>query len=150
GFVARDHDGGFSDVFTWHANNNNSGRMRPRSSRVQELCRLTGFTSPTKAKQQETPVVESGETAEVAIEENISNNVQHDVALTDQGKAEKAGSDSRKSRDRMLGSLTRAQTQLKDMEQEQRSHEFRIQMIGAEIKILEERIKEIEKERTSL
>jgi hypothetical protein len=151
GFVARDHDGGFSDVFTWHANNNNSGRMPPRSGRVQELCRLTGFTSPTKAKQQETPVVESGETTEAAIKEQTSNNdVQHDVALTDQDKAEKAESNSRKSRDRMLSSLTNAQKHLNDMQQEQRSHELQIQTIGAEIKILGERIKEIEQERKSL
>ena len=43
GFVARDHEGGFDNVFRWRAAHNNSGHNIREDLRVWALCALLGF-----------------------------------------------------------------------------------------------------------
>jgi len=43
GFISRDHEGGFDNVFRWRAAHNNSGPSIREELRVWDLCALLGF-----------------------------------------------------------------------------------------------------------
>lgn len=52
GFVGRDHDNGFDDVFCWHGPNHNSGTPPPREQRARDLCALLGVMVPASTISQ--------------------------------------------------------------------------------------------------
>ena len=84
GFVARDHEGGFDNVFRWRAAHNNSGPGIREDLRVWALCALLGFKAwnDSAAPEPSHSVKPSASTAEPHSREDILAEIAERLGTT--------------------------------------------------------------------